>query len=82
MLLPSQIKYDEQVRHFVCVYFDTGSLEEMVKHGGEGEDFNCNTCNMFYNVIQSIQGNVISEYGEEDDFEMLIRLLNNTNNES
>ena len=81
MLLPSQIKYDEQVKHFVCVYFDTGSLDEMLKHG-ELEDKDCNTCNMFYNVIQSIQGNVISEYGEEDAFDMLIRLLNNTNNES
>ena len=69
MLLPSQNKYSRQLKHFICVYFDTGSLEELLEHS-HGDLVTCSTCNMFYNVIQSIEENTIDDEDIEVDVEV------------
>lgn len=60
MLLPSQIKYSKSLRHFICIHFEVESLEEMLEHG-QTDLKGCNTCNMFYNMVQSIEENIIDE---------------------
>ena len=63
MDLPSQIKFNQELKHFVNVYFGGDDIQDVVDHAKNSLSV-CNTCKMFYGVIQSIQDSILG-YKEE-----------------
>ena len=58
MELPSQIKFTQQIRHFANIYFEAENINDILDHGQSSTMF-CNTCKMFYEVIQSIYEDIL-----------------------
>lgn len=76
MKLPSQILFDQHLKHFISVYFNNSAeIEDLIDHNIslQHTENNCNTCNTFLNVIQSIEERVLGEEADVIDWAIASR---------